>query len=90
MIALIQAGEGNTDMAFLAVTPERLRDMIVLMYAEKMKRYPEEPEFYVEERDALLQMLDAADYSPGSRTLTNIEPEWQEWLLMVGEVIYDG
>lgn len=86
---LVQAGEGNTQTVFVAQSKSLLIATVRQTFSKELKFYPlpwsKGNQGYIEkERDALIQMLEQhSDWTEGRHILTNIEPCWEEHLLVI-------
>jgi hypothetical protein len=90
MIVLIQADEGSTDDIITADSRDTLQNAIYKHYTEQEKEPSPnlaiDEQFALEHCNALLQMVNNhQDWSVGRHLLKRIDPQWQEWTLLIIE-----
>jgi len=83
---LIQAGEGDTQEVFVGKSREDLIDSIHIFYEEEIKSDTcvDDVEFHESCDKSLCEMLTKhEDWESGRYILENIEPQWEQWTLVI-------
>lgn len=87
--ALIQAGEGYTEIIFVVngTKEDLIKAIDKAAYGSTWKK--NNGDVIEQFRDALISMIRRHDdWRPGRHVLKNIEPHWREWTLVITENQY--
>lgn len=78
VMVLIKAGEGDTEDVYIVRSREELQRKIAADMDGAFEQY---------EKDSLLAMLDKhTNWGHGRYVLANIEPQWQQWTLVIENI----